>query len=134
MTQNIFAKGMRSGPASRVRAPILALLLVAVSIALGEIVGRITGDVRLRWYLACFGVAFGIWTYAFFYDGGYRIAERSRRALALVVLSVVGYWLVWQLYPTSIPVANRLAMALILSVPAILELIIGRPLLRRTPP
>ena len=117
-----------------VRAPILSLLLVVAALAVGEVIGRITGDAGLRWYLATFGVAFGIWTYAFFYDGGYRIPERWRRALTLSVLSVVGFWLVWLLYPTSVSLAKKVGMALILSVPAILELVLGRPVFRRTPP
>ncbi len=133
MTQNSVAEGRGSGPASW-RAPMLSLLLVVAALAVGEVAGRITGDDHLRWYLACFGVAFGIWTYAFFYDGVYRIAERWRRALTLIVLSAIGFGLVWALYPTSISLTKRLGMALILSVPAILELFKGRPLFRRTRP
>lgn len=134
MTQNSFAGEGRSELLSSVSVPIRSLLLVVLTLSLAEGIGRITHDDWLRSFLGWFSVAFGIWTYVFWFRDGYRIAEKLHRALAFLVLSIVGFGLVWLLYPMATSLIKRLAMALILSGPSILELLMGRPLFRRKVP
>lgn len=113
---------------------LIALLLLAVTLSLGELAARISGSEMIRWFMPYFGVAYATWTYVFFYDDGYRFSSRSRRVLMFVGLSILGFGLMTWLYPVPAGAEYRLLMPIVLSIPAIIELIRNRPVFRKTPP
>ena len=117
-----------------VRSSLFSLLLFAVMIGIGELQTRWTGDTFFRWYMPYFAIAFAVWTYVFFYNGRYRFERRRVRLVLFVALSAIAYgaWLL--LFPDSENPLVRILIILILSLPAIIELVLNRPILRKTPP
>lgn len=120
---------MRAVPVS-----LFSLLIFAMCVGTGELLARLTGDEFLRWYISYFAIAFSIWTYVFYYDAGYRIQKRSHRLAYFVALSVFGFGLWMLLFPPRENPRVTAPMILVLSLPAIVELLLNRPILRRTPP
>ncbi len=118
----------------RIPIPVFALLLVAISIGLGELGARLQGDEFPRWFSPMFGVAFAVWTYVFYFDGHYRIADRQRRLIMFVALSAIGFALTFLFFPVPEGAGYRATVALILSVPSLVELMLGRPVFRKPPP
>ena len=113
---------------------LISILLLAVSIGSAQLIARATGNDRLRSYFVFFGVAFAIWTYVFFYNDGYRFKHRGTRLLLFLGLSALGFLLANMFFPLEKGMAYRLATILVLCLPAVIELVINRPVFRRTPP
>lgn len=113
---------------------LIALFLLAVSLGLGELAYRFFGSEMLRWFMPYFGVAYATWTYVFFYNGGYRFRERGQRLLLFLGLSALGFLLASMIFSVPEGAGFRLVLPMVLSLPALVELVLNRPILRRTPP
>jgi hypothetical protein len=109
----------------------MATLLAAVMLAMGELGARLFGDNKMPTFFAYFAVAFGVWTYVFYYDGQYRILDRTRRALLSIALLTIGFGLVWLLYPQSGSLLGHFVIFAFLSLPLVTETVLGHPLGRK---
>lgn len=113
---------------------LISLLLLAASIGAGEVAGRLSGSEATRSYMVYFGVAYATWTYVFFFKGRYRFEVRTQRLLLFLALSIVGFAAAATLFPLPGGVVYRAVTVIVLSLPAVIELALNRPVFRRTPP
>lgn len=113
---------------------VISILLLAVTVGLAQLIAGISGNERLRSYLVFFGVAFATWTYVFFYSDGYRFKSRTTRLLLFLGLSALGFLLANMFFPLEKGMAYRVATIAVLCLPAVIELVMNRPVFRQTPP